>query len=96
MHVGDGRADGLPRHNTLRGFLNVRDNLPALAAPPRGQRPGLVLTVCTVAMMICAVILAQAFAKWASVLGNGRGSSTRLKPRHLHPVSVMLVPVHSH
>jgi hypothetical protein len=32
-----------------------------------------VLSICTVLMMILAVvILGAAFAKWASVLGNGR------------------------
>ncbi|MCC7123605.1 MAG: carbon starvation protein A [Acidobacteria bacterium] len=62
--------------NTLYGgFLNVRDNFwPLAVGPDPGTHvQGWVLTVCTVAMMICAiVILAQAAAKWFSVLGNGR------------------------
>lgn len=62
--------------NTLYGgFLNVRDNFYPLAVGPNPDAnvQGWVLTVCTVAMMVCAVvILGQAFAKWASVLANGR------------------------
>jgi carbon starvation protein len=62
--------------NTLYGgFLNVRDNYWPLATgpDPATHTQGWVLTVCTIAMMICAVIiLGQAVAKWASVLGNGR------------------------
>jgi carbon starvation protein CstA len=62
--------------NTLYGgFLNVRDNYWPLASgpDPATHTQGWVLTVCTIAMMICAVvILGQAIAKWVSVLGNGR------------------------
>jgi len=62
--------------NTLYGgFLNVRDNFWPLAVGPNPDThvQGYVLTICTIAMMICAVIiLGQAIAKWFSVLGNGR------------------------
>jgi len=62
--------------NTLYGgFLNVRDNFwPLAVGPDAGTHvQGWVLTICTVAMMLCAVIiLGQAIAKWVSVLGNGR------------------------
>jgi carbon starvation protein len=62
--------------NTLYGgFLNVRDNYWPLAvgADPALHVQGYILTICTVAMMVCAVIiLAQALAKWVSVLANGR------------------------
>jgi carbon starvation protein len=62
--------------NTLYGgFLNVRDNFWPLAVgpDPATHVQGYVLTICTIAMMVCAVIiLGQAIAKWISVLGNGR------------------------
>jgi carbon starvation protein len=64
--------------NTLYGgFLNVRDNFYPLAVGPDPSTnvQGWVLTICTVAMMICAVIiLGQAFAKWASVISSGRAT----------------------
>jgi carbon starvation protein len=62
--------------NTLYGgFLNVRDNYWPLAvgADPTRQVNGYVLTISTVLMMVCAVvILAQALMKWVEVLSNGR------------------------
>jgi carbon starvation protein len=62
--------------NTLYGgFLNVRDNFWPLAVGPNPAThvQGYVLTICTIAMMVCAVvILGQAVTKWFSVLGNGR------------------------
>jgi carbon starvation protein len=62
--------------NTLYGgFLNVRDNYWPLAVGLDASRhvQGYVLTICTIAMMICAVIiLAQAAHKWVTVLSNGR------------------------
>jgi carbon starvation protein len=62
--------------NTLYGgYLNVRDNFWPLAvgADPGTHVQGWVLTLCTIAMMLCAVIiLGQAIAKWVSVLGSGR------------------------
>jgi carbon starvation protein len=62
--------------NTLYGgFLNVRDNYWPLAVGPDAatHTQGYVLTISTIAMMICAVIiLGQAIAKWVSVLSNGR------------------------
>jgi carbon starvation protein len=58
------------------GFLNVRDNYwPRTASDvPAVVTEGYVLSICTVLMMILAVvILGAAFSKWASVLGgNGR------------------------
>ncbi len=62
--------------NTLYGgFLNVRDNYWPLASGPdpatHGQ--GYVLTISTILMMVCAVvILSQAIAKWISVLSGGQ------------------------
>jgi len=62
--------------NTLYGgFLNVRDNFwPFATGPnPATHVQGYVLSICTVLMMICAVvILTQAVAKWVSVLSNPR------------------------
>ncbi|MDH4063075.1 MAG: carbon starvation protein A, partial [Acidobacteriota bacterium] len=62
--------------NTLYGgYLNVVDNYWPLAVGPDADThvQGWVLTICTVAMLICAVvILAQAMSKWISVLSNGR------------------------
>ncbi|MBM3782343.1 MAG: carbon starvation protein A [Acidobacteria bacterium] len=62
--------------NTLYGgFLNVRDNFWPLAIGPNPAThvQGYVLSICTVAMMVCAVvILGQAMAKWAETLGNQR------------------------
>jgi carbon starvation protein CstA len=62
--------------NTLYGgFLNVRDNYWPLAVGPNPatHTDGYVLTISTIAMMVCAVIiLGQAIAKWVSVLSNGR------------------------
>jgi carbon starvation protein len=62
--------------NTLYGgFLNVRDNYWPLAVGVDASRnvQGYVLTICTIAMMVCAVIiLTQAAYKWYTVLGNGR------------------------
>jgi carbon starvation protein len=62
--------------NTLYGgFLNVRDNYWPLAVgpDPATHSQGYVLTVCTILMMVCAVvILVQAVSKWVSVLANGR------------------------
>ena len=57
------------------GFLNVRDNYwpRTLSNVPSVVTEGYVLSICTVLMMILAVvILGAAFAKWASVLSNGR------------------------
>jgi hypothetical protein len=57
------------------GFLNVRDNYWPLATGPNPatHTDGYVLTISTIAMMVCAVvILGQAVAKWVSVLSNGR------------------------
>ena len=57
------------------GFLSIRDNYwPRTASPvPSVVTEGYVLSICTVLMMILAVvILGAAFAKWASVLSNGR------------------------
>jgi carbon starvation protein len=60
--------------NTLwGGFLNVRDNFWPLAVGPNADAhvQGYVLSVCTVLMMVCAVvILASAVAKWVSVLSS--------------------------
>jgi len=62
--------------NTLYGgFLNVRDNFWPLAVGPNPAThvQGYVLSICTVLMMVCAiVILSQAVAKWVSVLNNPR------------------------
>jgi carbon starvation protein len=58
------------------GFLNVRDNYwpRTLSDVPAVATQGYVLSICTVLLMILAVvILAAAFAKWASVLTNGNG-----------------------
>jgi len=67
--------------NTLYGgYLNVVDSFYPLAVGPDPDThvQGWVLTICTVTMMICAVvILAQAISKWASVLGNGRQLATK-------------------
>ena len=57
------------------GFLNVRDNYwpRTLSEVPAVVTQGYVLSICTVLMMILAVvILGAAAAKWASVLSNGR------------------------
>jgi carbon starvation protein len=57
------------------GFLNVRDNYwpRTVSDVPSVVTEGYVLSICTVLMMILAVvILGAAFAKWASVLSNGR------------------------
>jgi carbon starvation protein len=58
------------------GFLNVRDNYWPLtsSAVPSDVTQGYVLSICTVLMMILAVvILGAAAAKWASVLTNRNG-----------------------
>ena len=64
--------------NTLYGgFLNVRDNFWPLAVGPDSAThvQGYVLSICTVAMMVCAVvILGQAMAKWAESLGAQRAA----------------------
>ena len=58
------------------GFLNVRDNYwpRTFSNVPSVVTEGYVLSICTVLMMILAVvILGAAFTKWASVLSsNGR------------------------
>ena len=57
------------------GFLNVRDNYwpRTLSAVPAVVTQGYVLSICTVVMMILAVvILGAALAKWVSVISNGR------------------------
>jgi carbon starvation protein len=57
------------------GFLNVRDNYwpRTMSNVPSVVTEGYVLSICTVVMMVLAVvILGAAFAKWASVLSNGR------------------------
>ncbi|MDH4065847.1 MAG: carbon starvation protein A [Acidobacteriota bacterium] len=62
--------------NTLYGgYLNVVDNFwPLAVGPDPGTHvQGWVLTLCTIAMMVCAVvILGQAIHKWISVLSNGQ------------------------
>jgi carbon starvation protein len=62
--------------NTLYGgFLNIRDNFWPLAVGPNPATTvqGYVLTICTAVMLVLAVIiLLSAFAKWSSVLSNGR------------------------
>ncbi|MEZ5287910.1 MAG: carbon starvation CstA 5TM domain-containing protein [Vicinamibacterales bacterium] len=67
--------------NTLYGgYLNVVDNYYPLAVGPNAAThvQGWILTICTIAMMICAlIILAQAISKWVSVLGGGGQLATQ-------------------
>jgi len=61
--------------NTMYGgFLNVRDNYYPLAVGVNAARnmEGWILTVCTIMMMVLAVIiLGAAVQKWMSVLSGG-------------------------
>ena len=55
----------------------MRDNFWPLAVGPDSAThvQGYVLSICTVAMMVCAVvILGQAMAKWAESLGAQRAA----------------------
>jgi carbon starvation protein len=66
--------------NTLYGgFLNVRDNYYPLAVGANAARhsEGWILTICTVIMIILAVIiLGAAIQKWLSVLNGGPAPAT--------------------